>query len=220
MEVDIILNNSLEEMKAEIADDDLGRVKERIKILKEDHQKDLEKLYSFHAQDYKQEVMDRYLSQEEGQGGESEGKNLTPAEIRFQVSNLFLIIFQTFTSTLLYYQEIYNDVLKDQAIEMEWQNDYEAARYTYISQHLDLSKQRHEIEVREEEIRKRREQMFPTSFEDFKGKARDIQLRAARFLVADNAKQERMLSEFNWAWRQVQPLKDIFTKDVRTFCLS
>jgi hypothetical protein len=79
---------SLEEMKAELADaDDVGRIKERMKVLREDHVKDLERLYSFHAQDYRQEVMDRYLSLEEGQGGEIDGKNLTPAEIRFQVSS-------------------------------------------------------------------------------------------------------------------------------------
>ncbi|KAF8799214.1 hypothetical protein BYT27DRAFT_7121448 [Phlegmacium glaucopus] len=187
---------TLEEMKTEIdkPDDDLGHIKERIKALQEDHLKDLERLYSFHAQDYKEEVMDRYLSQEEGQGGESDGRNLTPAEIRFQ--------------------QIYNDGLKDQAIEIEWQDDYEAIRYTYISQLLALVKQRNEVETRQEEIRKRREQMFPISFDDFKGKAKDIQLRAARFLVADSAKQEKMISEFNWAWRQVQPLKDIFAKDV------
>ena len=83
--------HSLEEMKAEIADDGIGRIKERMKILREDHLKDLERLYSFHAQDYRQEVMDRYLSLEEGQGGEIDGKYRTPAEIRFQVSNLFLI---------------------------------------------------------------------------------------------------------------------------------
>ena len=105
-------------------------------------------------------------------------------------------------------------------MEMEWQNDYETTRYTYISQLLALAKQRKEIEIREEEIRKRREQMFPTSFEDFETKPRDIRLRAARFLVADIGKQEKMLSEFNWAWRQVQPLKDVFTKDVRNFCFS
>ena len=103
---------------------------------------------------------------------------------------------------------------------MEWQDDYEATRYVYISQYLALAKQRNEIEIREEEARKRREQMFPFTFEDFKGKPRDIQLRAARFLVADITKQEKMLTEFNWAWRQVQPLKDIFIKDVRIFCLS
>lgn len=90
-----IVNNSLEEMKAEInkPDDDVGRIGERIKTLREDHLRDLERLYSFHAQDYKQEVMDRYLSQEEGQGGESDGRNLTRAEIRFQVgerSSLFI----------------------------------------------------------------------------------------------------------------------------------
>ena len=206
-------------MKAELADaDDVGRIKERMKILREEHVKDLERLYSFHAQDYKQEVMDRYLSLEEGQGGEIDGKNLMPAEIRFQVSNHTSS--SAFKTILIYYQEIYNDALKDQAIEIEWQDDYEAARYTYISQHLALAKQRNQIEIREEETRKRREQMFPTSFEDFKGKPRDIQLRAARFLVADAAKQERMLTEFNWAWRQVQPLKDVFNKNVRNFYVS
>ena len=74
-------------MKAEIdiPDDDLGRNRERLKTLREDHLKDLERLYSFHAQDYRQEVMDRYLSLEEVQGGESDSKTLTRAEIRFQV---------------------------------------------------------------------------------------------------------------------------------------
>jgi hypothetical protein len=77
-------------MKAELAaDDDSDRIKERMKSLREDHLKDLERLYSYHAQDYKQEIMDRYLSLEEGQGGDIDGKNLTPAEIRLQVSNVF-----------------------------------------------------------------------------------------------------------------------------------
>lgn len=83
----ILIEYSLEEMKAEInkPDDKLDCIEERIKLLREDHLKDLQRLYSFHAQDYRQEVMDRYMSREEGQGGEIDGKNLTPAEIRFQV---------------------------------------------------------------------------------------------------------------------------------------
>jgi hypothetical protein len=205
-------------MKAELEDaDDVGRIKERMKVLREDHVNDLERLYSYHAQDYRQEVMDRYLSLEEGQGGEIDGKNLTRAEIRFQVSNHLFLVHLCISNYLFITQEIYNDALKDQAIEIEWQDDYEAARYLYISQYLQLARQRNQIEIREEEMRKRREQMFPTSFEDFKGKPRDIQLRAARFLVADTAKQERMLTEFNWAWRQVQPLKEAFNKNVRHF---
>lgn len=96
MEKLILLERSLEEMKAELADDDSGRIKERMKNLREDHLKDLERLYSYHAQDYRQEMMDRYLSLEEGQGGDVDGKNLTPAEVRFQVSNLS----SSFTSAL------------------------------------------------------------------------------------------------------------------------
>ena len=87
---DLILSErSLEQMKAELADDSPDRIKERMKSLRDDHLKDLERLYSFHAQDYKQEIMDRYMSLEEGQGGDIDGRNLTPAEIRLQVSNLF-----------------------------------------------------------------------------------------------------------------------------------
>ena len=86
-----LFERSLEEMKAELAEDDSNRIKERMKNLREEHLKDLERLYSFHAQDYKQEMMDRYLSLEEGQGGDIDGKKLTPAEIRLQVSNFFLV---------------------------------------------------------------------------------------------------------------------------------
>jgi len=56
--------------------------------------------------------------------------------------------------------------------------------------------------------------MFPQSKDDFYNKPNDVRVRAARFLVADPARQERMLSEFQWAWRQVKPLQDIFSKDV------
>ena len=37
------------------------------------------------------------------------------------------------TSKIIYYLDLYNNALKDQAMEimMEWQDDYEAAQYTY-----------------------------------------------------------------------------------------
>lgn len=103
----ILFEHSLEEMKAEVkgelADDASGRIKERMKSLREDHLKDLERLYSYHAQDYKREIMDRYLSLEEGQGGDIDGKNLTPAEVRFNVSNLLLAHF-CFQTIYYYYR--------------------------------------------------------------------------------------------------------------------
>ncbi|KAF8159897.1 hypothetical protein B0H34DRAFT_705264 [Crassisporium funariophilum] len=193
-------------MKAEVErpDDDLAHVKEKLKTLREQHLNDLQLLYRMQAGDYKIEAMDRYLSKDDGQEGD--GQNLSPAELRLQ--------------------EIYSDAVKDQAFKLEWQADYERARYAYLSQLIALTGQRRDIELREEEARKRREQMFPLSIPDFKSKGKDVQLRAARFLVADQANQQKFMEKFGWAWRQVKPLRDIFlveeafAADVRAMVLS
>lgn len=87
-------------------------------------------------------------------------------------------------------------------------------RHTYLSRLLPLERKRRELEKEEEEAKRRRDAMFPMSAADFTTKPADVQLRAARFLTADAAKQEKMLSEFGWAWRQVDPLKTEFASNV------
>lgn len=73
-------------------------------------------------------------------------------------------------------------------------------------------------EAQEEEARKRREAQFPLSIEDFRAKVKDVQHRAARFLVLeDGTRQEKMLAEYGWAWRQVKPLQEEMAKNVRCF---
>lgn len=44
-----------------------------------------------------------------------------------------------------------------------------------------------------------------------------MKLRAARFLNADKPKQEKMLAEFNWTSQQVEPLMEVFQKDVSLY---
>lgn len=66
-------------------------------------------------------------------------------------------------------------------------------------------------------MRKKREQFFPQSKDDFYSKPADVRIRASRFLIADYSKQEKMMNEFGWAHRQVKPLQDIFKQDVRFF---
>jgi len=41
-----------------------------------------------------------------------------------------------------------------------------------------------------------------------------MQSRVARLLTSDRYKQETIMNEFGWAWRQVQPLKEVFDKNV------
>lgn len=98
-------------------------------------------------------------------------------------------------------------------VRREWKDTYEQVRHSYLTQFLALKDSK-------QKLQRAREQMFPQSKEDFNSKNKDIQLRAARFLVATPAQQERSVNEFGWAWRQVQPLLDIFKKDVSTFFVA
>lgn len=83
---------------------------------------------------------------------------------------------------------------------------------------LPLKKQQKELEEKEAELARRRAQMFPQSKEDFKIKPNEVKMRAARFLVADRVRQEKFLAEYQWAWRQVKPLQEIFLQDVSNAC--
>ena len=81
---------------------------------------------------------------------------------------------------------------------------------------LSLRKEQRDIEIQLEKDRKEWEKTFPISKEDFEKKGRDVQLRAARFLIASSeTEREKMLSAYGWAWRQVNPLLTIFRADVR-----
>ncbi|KAF9038186.1 hypothetical protein BJ165DRAFT_426223 [Panaeolus papilionaceus] len=60
---------------------------------------------------------------------------------------------------------------------------------------------------------KERMKKFPADIDDFKSRPKDVQVRVARYLVADRQRQERYLNEFGWVWRQTQPLVECFKKD-------
>ncbi|KAF8954199.1 hypothetical protein BDZ97DRAFT_1866660 [Flammula alnicola] len=181
-----------ETMKAEAEKpDDLDSVKERLKTLQEEHLEDLRRLYAYHALDYEQEVEDRYLLNDESWFSEDKINDTSNARL----------------------QEILSSPLADVSLEAEWQNDYEQLRYTYLFQLIPLEKRHRDLELAQEQERKRRERMFPDSKEDFEKKAKEVQLRAARFLVASAPEKEKMLAIYDWAWRQVQPLQEIFKKD-------
>jgi hypothetical protein len=67
-----------------------------------------------------------------------------------------------------------------------------------------------------EEFRKRREAQFPQSAAEYHmNQDKELQQRLARFLTSDAIIQEKMLTEYGWTWRQVQGLKEVYTKEVR-----
>ena len=79
-------------MKAETErTDDLVALKERVEELKVEHTKDLELLYDIHANDYLDEVMDRYASKPEVPPEDMDGiKALVRHFVQFALSFVHL----------------------------------------------------------------------------------------------------------------------------------
>lgn len=68
----------------------------------------------------------------------------------------------------------------------------------------------------EEELRRRRDAQFPQSAVEYHThQDKELQQRLARFLTSDPIIQEKMLTEYSWTRRQVQGLKEVFSKEVR-----
>lgn len=100
------------------------------------------------------------------------------------------------------------------SIENTWDNEYDQTRYTHLSQSLVLQKRQQQIMAQRERERKEFERQFPQTKEEFEHKPKDMQTRVARFLAAEKTQKEKLLAEFNWAWRQTEPLEKIFKTDV------
>ena len=89
-------------------------------------------------------------------------------------------------------------------------------RYTYLKALVPLLHRRRGLKDQAYEQRKRREALFPRSVEEYhKITDREVQLRVARFLVADSLEQERMMDKFGWAYRGVDPLRSAYRSNVR-----
>ena len=94
-------------------------------------------------------------------------------------------------------------------------SDYNNYRYAYLRTRNELLRVGKELREKEERERKAREAQFPQSIAQYAAlNDPAAKTRIARFLVADKATQERMLTQFGWAWRQVQPLVGDFASNV------
>ncbi|KDR67747.1 hypothetical protein GALMADRAFT_147012 [Galerina marginata CBS 339.88] len=189
-----------ETMKAIVETDDPEK---RLKALRQEHIDDLHTFYAVMSQEYKQDAKDAYLSKDESWF--SDGPEMTEEE----------------TALLELYDNWFGEFKVDPTdpskrfnlIQTHWQDQYEQIRYAYLSQLIPLEKAKRDFENLQEHIRIQREKQFPLSKADFESKAQDVRLRVAKFLTAEKPAQEKMLTTFGWAWRQVEPLMNIFKND-------
>jgi len=92
-----------------------------------------------------------------------------------------------------------------------------AIRYAHLHALVPLYLRRADLEARDTENRRRRDATFPTTAAEYQSIwNKDVQVRIARFLTSERLQQDKMMTEFGWAWRQVQPLLDLFKTDVST----
>ncbi|KAG6841198.1 hypothetical protein C0991_000995 [Blastosporella zonata] len=170
-------------------------IKKRIADLKAQHIQDLQRMYNWHAHEYRADARDMFLARDDVMYPPKDEDDKS-----IQQSNKDIM---DFYERARYYVPQ----------QMRWENELEELRHSHLEMLLPLYQELKDIEDRREQERKRREADFPQSIADYKTKPAEAQLRVATFLMADAARQERMLTEFNWASRQVKPLLEIFKKD-------
>ncbi|KAG1730210.1 hypothetical protein EDB19DRAFT_1387706 [Suillus lakei] len=165
-----------------------GKIKER----KRQHQEDIELLTVFQAAEYRQEVLTRYNCIDDSMTG-------VDAEDLIQVDYLNAL------------NELYNDARPMKRFQHDMDDALSQTRYSYLNSLVPLFSQRRTLKIRENRVRRQRDAQFPQSIEEFHGiPDRDTQLRIARFLLRSTSEQEKMMDDYGWAWRAVNPLLSAF----------
>ena len=87
-------------------------------------------------------------------------------------------------------------------------------RHAHLSQELAL-------QARIVELNKSERATFPSSLREYRAiRNKDIQLRIARFLMAESVGKEKMMNEFGWHWRKVYKLDEDYEHNVSFLCLT
>ncbi|KAH7919351.1 hypothetical protein BV22DRAFT_1040995 [Leucogyrophana mollusca] len=171
-------------------------MEERIRELKRQHTEDLNDLYAFQAQEYREEVLDRYRTLDESTYMDIDETDTAQVEFRAALDALY----------------------EDSRQMKRWQHDTDDAldslRYGYLRELLLLQEQRVRLKVREQQLRRHRDAQFPQTIEEYRSiPETNVQLRVAQFLTRSSQEQERMKDEFNWASRAVYALLEEYKRN-------
>ncbi|KAJ3557989.1 hypothetical protein NM688_g1179 [Phlebia brevispora] len=175
----------MDAIKAELAsEENAGNVKERMIDSQKQFQEDMSVLYDLVAEDYLGDAMDAYY-------------NLDDHFSIPEIEQFYERLRRPDAPTLSPLYSLISEV-----------------RYAHCYTLQGLQRRRKALLVQEEAARKARDAQFPADISAYRSIAnKDIQLRIARFLTADAQTKERMLTEFNWVYRQVKPLGDAYAQN-------
>ncbi|KZT25158.1 hypothetical protein NEOLEDRAFT_1162856 [Neolentinus lepideus HHB14362 ss-1] len=185
---------SLSEMEEEVArPETIANLKEQIRQVKEQHRKDLGNLFEYQAQAYWARVTDDAMASE----------------------------IETWDQDV---KRLYHDLRSPQGpAAATLSNQLSILQYSHLQTLLPLQQRKAELEKAEIEHRQRLDRRFPSSIAEFHAISnKDTRLRIAKFLTLHEKRDqnrvhliehEKMMNEFKWAWRQVEPLCQEYTKN-------
>lgn len=102
----------------------------------------------------------------------------------------------------------------DQIVTSEYNDIVAIMQYDHLRELLPLYAQKRELERQEEVTRSRQMAQFPKTIEDWRRLSKNAQLQVAHFLMADEPKRENMRNRTQWAWRQTEPLIQLYKNNV------
>jgi hypothetical protein len=110
-------------------------------------------------------------------------------------------------------QNLYKEGRRSRNYLRDWAADVDRLRYAYLTRAMPLYKQLASVESSDRST-------FPSSVAEYSNmRNKDIQLRIARFLLADDVVKDKMIREFGWTWGKVRVLCEEYDRNVSFLCV-
>ncbi|KAG8220788.1 hypothetical protein J3R82DRAFT_2223 [Butyriboletus roseoflavus] len=162
---------------------------EKIQELKKQHATDLENLFRFQRSEFRQNLVDHRICHDVSAYMDID--EAYPDQVEFRKA----------------LEDLDNEVVKMSRFKRDMDDALSSLRYTYLKTFIHLVAKRSALKAHDKTARQRRDAWFPqTAQQYYQITERDVQLRVARFLTSSRTEQERMMDEFGWPYRAVQPL--------------
>lgn len=196
-------------------------IQESLDTLRREHQENLAALYDQIAEDYKVDAKDFFDSVDESQlhNPDMSDPNAVASSKQLEVRRTPLFAQAHTLMQESCFKSLWPRYQSRLTLDSQMSGAYSELRHSFFTRERELKHNLKLAEGREANLQRSEASKFPQSSAEFRISKREVQVRIAKFLLADRKVQEEMLDEFGWAWRQTVPLTDEFKKDVRSSCL-
>lgn len=118
------------------------------------------------------------------------------------------------TSFQSHFQKLRSGAQPYHMYKRQWADEVERCQYRHKKLVLNATQRIKDFEKKAAEARRLEQTQFPMSKEQFYVRPKEMQTLVADFLSRNAPTQERWMSKYSWPSRQVQPLKELYAKDV------